>query len=219
MAQTVLITLTTAGVDVGPFDLYSDVDGYVSAFETGVSRAALVAGYTSYVVPDGTMTIKVQSYGTCNNYLYLVVDGAVTTTTTTSTSSTSTTTSTTTSSLFRVNLYGTNENTPSDSFKLQYSLDGGSTWLSCTPTVNNDTTCRYMSPSGGGSLDVAYGTIVFFRLVDSSIAPIKFDSALGASCPSVVTQNCSVSYIIYTTTSIGFVAVTDAGTGAYTSCP
>jgi hypothetical protein len=95
MAQTVLITLTLAGVDVGPFDLYSDADGYTSAFEIGVSRAALVAGYTSSLVPDLATTIKAQSYGTCDNYLYLVIENGTTTTTTTSTS-TSTTTSTTT---------------------------------------------------------------------------------------------------------------------------
>ena len=36
--MTVLLTLTTAGSDTGPFNLYSDVDGYISAFETGVSK-------------------------------------------------------------------------------------------------------------------------------------------------------------------------------------
>ena len=105
MAQTVLITLTVAGTDVGPFDLYSDADGYVSAFETGVSRAALLAGYTSNLVPDAATTIKAQSYGTCTNYLYLVIEGEITTTTTTSTStSTSTTTSTTTAAVPSIQL-------------------------------------------------------------------------------------------------------------------
>jgi hypothetical protein len=103
MAQTVLITLTLAGVDVGPFDLYSDADGYVSAFETGVSRAALIAGYTSNLVPDAATTIKAQSYGTCTNSLYLVIEGGTTTTTTTSTS-TSTTTSTTTAAVPSIQL-------------------------------------------------------------------------------------------------------------------
>jgi len=98
MAQTVLITLTIAGTDVGPFDLYSDADGYASAFETGVSRASLVAGYISTSVPDAATTIKAQSYGTCTNYLYLVIAGRTTTTTTTTLipPTTSTTTSTTT---------------------------------------------------------------------------------------------------------------------------
>jgi hypothetical protein len=89
--MTVLITLTIAGTDTGPFDLYSDVDGYVSAFETGVSKAALEAGYSSALVPNGTTVIRVKSTGICTNY----VDITVTTTTTTTTSSTTTTTTTT----------------------------------------------------------------------------------------------------------------------------
>lgn len=49
----VTITLTYAGPDTGPFNLYSDVDGFISAFETGVSKAALLAGYTTSLVPNG----------------------------------------------------------------------------------------------------------------------------------------------------------------------
>lgn len=92
--MTVLITLTTAGADSGPFDLYSNVDGYVSAFETGVSKAALVAGYSSSLVPNGTTTIRIKSIGVCTNYIDVTV-----VTTTTTTSSTSTTTTTTTTSI------------------------------------------------------------------------------------------------------------------------
>lgn len=88
--MTVLITLTTAGVDSGPFDLYSDLDGYISAFESGVSKASLLAGYSSALVPDYTNTIRVKSNGTCVNYIDIIL----TTTTTTSTSSTTTTTTT-----------------------------------------------------------------------------------------------------------------------------
>jgi len=99
--MTVLITLTLAGSDTGPFNLYSNANGYTTAFETGVSRAALVAGYTSILVPDGTTEILVRSTGVCQRDLYLSVAGApATTTTTTSTSSTSTTSTTTTSAPF-----------------------------------------------------------------------------------------------------------------------
>ena len=49
--MTVYVTLTTAGADTGPFNLYSDVDGYISAFETDVPKASLLAGYTSSVAP------------------------------------------------------------------------------------------------------------------------------------------------------------------------
>lgn len=87
--MTVLITLTTAGADSGPFDLYSDLDGYVSAFESGVAKAALEAGYASSLVPDYTNTIRVKSNGVyCTNY----ADITVSTTTTTSSTTTTTTT-------------------------------------------------------------------------------------------------------------------------------
>jgi hypothetical protein len=81
--MTVLITLTTAGTDSGPFNLYSDIDGYITAFESGVSKGALLAGYASSLVPDYTITIKVLSIGTCTNYVDIVLDEITTTTTTT----------------------------------------------------------------------------------------------------------------------------------------
>jgi uncharacterized protein (TIGR02145 family) len=90
--MTVIITLTTAGADTGPFNLFSDADGYTSAFALGISKAELEAGYPSDLVPDGTTTVKIQSVNSlCNNFILLPTG-----ITTTTTSSTSTTTSTTT---------------------------------------------------------------------------------------------------------------------------
>jgi hypothetical protein len=91
--MTVLITLTSAGADAGPFDLYSDTDGYLTPFATGILKATLLGGYTSSAVPNGTTSIRIVSTGVCTNYIYVSVEG--TTTTTTSTSSTTTTTTTT----------------------------------------------------------------------------------------------------------------------------
>ena len=90
--MTVTIILTLAGNDTGPFDLYSDVDGYTSAFIVGVSRGVLLTGLTTGTVPDGTTNILVQSTGACERDLYLTVAGAPTTTTTTSTTTSTTTT-------------------------------------------------------------------------------------------------------------------------------
>ena len=90
--MTVLVTLTLAGTDVGPFNLYSNVDGYTTPLATGVSRAALLAGYSLTGVPDEAAVIRATSTGTCTNYLDMYLSGGTTTTT----SSTSTTTSTTT---------------------------------------------------------------------------------------------------------------------------
>jgi hypothetical protein len=81
--MVVTITLTTAGADTGPFNLYSDVDGYTSAFEVGVSKAALLAGYTSYIAPNGTTIVRVMSSGTCTNYIDITLTICTTTTTTT----------------------------------------------------------------------------------------------------------------------------------------
>jgi uncharacterized protein (TIGR02145 family) len=82
--MTVLITLTTAGLDAGPFDLYSNVDGYSVPFETGVSKLALLAGYTSTLVTDNTITVRVRSTGVCTNYIDIPIGGITTTTTSTS---------------------------------------------------------------------------------------------------------------------------------------
>lgn len=92
--MTVLITLTIAGTDSGPFDLYSNLDGYSSAFESGVSKSALLAGYASALVPDYTTTVRVKSNGTCVNYVDIVLENTTTTTTTTVAPSTTTTTTT-----------------------------------------------------------------------------------------------------------------------------
>lgn len=74
--MTVLITLTTAGNNTGPFNLYSDTNGYTTAFATNISRTDLINGYTSSVVPNGTVEVLVKSTGTCNRDLYLSVLGA-----------------------------------------------------------------------------------------------------------------------------------------------
>jgi hypothetical protein len=82
--MTVLITLTVAGADSGPFNLYSNLDGFTAAFESGVSKASLLAGYSSALVPDFTTTIKVLSTGDCTNYIDIVLSSLTTTTTSTS---------------------------------------------------------------------------------------------------------------------------------------
>ena len=87
-----------AGSSVGPFDLYSDVDGYAVPFETGILASEFVApGYIT-TPPVGTDYVRVQSNGvTCKTFIELKnICQPTTTTTTSSSTSTSTTTSTTT---------------------------------------------------------------------------------------------------------------------------
>lgn len=96
--MTVLITLSIAGTDSGPFNLYSNIDGYTTAFESAVSKVSLLAGYASALVPDFTTTIRVLSTGACTNYVDISVEEPITTTTSSSSTSTSSTTTTSTSS-------------------------------------------------------------------------------------------------------------------------
>jgi hypothetical protein len=90
--MTVLITLTVAGADSGPFDLFSNLDMFSSAFETGVSKASLLAGYSSSLVPDFTTTVRIISTGICKTYIDIELESPTTTTTTTVEPTTTTTT-------------------------------------------------------------------------------------------------------------------------------
>jgi hypothetical protein len=91
--MTVFITLTTAGPDSGPFNLYSDLDGFITPFEVGVPKVNLEAGYSSGVVPDFTSVIRVLSTAQyCVNYVDITLGFPPTTTTTSSSTTTTTTT-------------------------------------------------------------------------------------------------------------------------------
>lgn len=91
--MTVLITLTTAGSDTGPFNLLSNIDGFTVPFESSIAKLDLESGYTSYLVPEGTTVIRVQSTGPlCNNYVDISIEETTTTTTTEAPSTTTTTT-------------------------------------------------------------------------------------------------------------------------------
>ena len=152
MPMTVLITLTVAGTDTGPFDLYSDVDGYSSAFETGVSKAALLAGYSSALVPIGTTVIRVKSNGICINY----IDLPLTTTTTTTTSTSSTTTTTTTAyagNIFIINNTTTYSELTENTMPAWYLLSGG-----CTFPILNGNSCSGIQ--GGFSGTLSFNVVV-----------------------------------------------------------
>lgn len=77
----IFITLTSAGADSGPFNLYSNVDGYVSAFDINVPKATLLAGY-SVIAPAGTTTVRIMSNAVCTNFIDVTVSTTTTTTTT-----------------------------------------------------------------------------------------------------------------------------------------
>jgi hypothetical protein len=72
MSFSVIITLTY-GSEAGPFDLYSDVDGYVTPFESNIPAGSFDYGYYTTNVPDGTTIIKVKSDGECINFVDLSI--------------------------------------------------------------------------------------------------------------------------------------------------
>lgn len=79
MAFSAIITLAAAGADTGPFDLRSDIDVYATPFETGVTKANLLSGYTSDLVPDETLTVRVQSANIiCTNYVDMSFNPSIT---------------------------------------------------------------------------------------------------------------------------------------------
>jgi hypothetical protein len=96
--MNVLVTLTIAGTNTGPFNLFSNLDGFVTPFQTGVSKASLVSGLMVTTVPDGASTIRVKSTGTCTTSVDLFIAGQPSTTTTTTTQYVGPSTTTTTSS-------------------------------------------------------------------------------------------------------------------------
>jgi len=71
--MTGIITLNLAGVDSGPFNLFSNVNGYTSAFAVNITRAQLIAGYPTDAIPNGTTIIRIISIGACPNYIDIVV--------------------------------------------------------------------------------------------------------------------------------------------------
>ena len=76
--------------------MLSDADSYATPFETNISRATLVTGYTSSLVPNAATIIRALSSGSCTNYVDLSITSSIPPTTTTTTTTTSTTTTTTT---------------------------------------------------------------------------------------------------------------------------
>jgi hypothetical protein len=59
--MTIIITLSFAGNETGPFDLYSDATGFAIPFAQNVPKAALLAGY-QVEAPDGTTVVRLYSF-------------------------------------------------------------------------------------------------------------------------------------------------------------
>jgi hypothetical protein len=136
----VLVTLVLpVGADSGPFNLFSNTDGFTTAFDTNISASSLVAGYTSTSVPTGTTTIRVVSTGTCTNYIDIQVS-LITTTTTSSSTSTTTSTSTSTSTSTTTTSTSTSSSTTTTTTTIPPSTT--TTTSTIPPTTTTTTTLR-----------------------------------------------------------------------------
>jgi len=66
--MVVFLQLTIAGTDTGPFDIYTDSDGYATAVQTNVTRQTLIDGFNCTVIPNDATIIRARSTGLCINY-------------------------------------------------------------------------------------------------------------------------------------------------------
>lgn len=94
--MTGIIQILNIGINADNFLLYSDVDNYLSAFETNVSRHSLIDGFPTDQIPNGTQIVRALSTTKeCPVQIDIIVPPQTTTTTTTVVPITTTTTTTT----------------------------------------------------------------------------------------------------------------------------
>ena len=205
--MNVLITLTTAGADTGPFNLYSNVDSYTTAFETSVAKSALVAGYLSTVVPASTNTIRVKSTGLCTNYIDIYVTGSGTTTTTTTGTPTTTTTTTQVVTYYNVVLCGTS--TPG---VIRHNGPNNVTLGVVVQSTNGQ--CYTISSVGTGPETLGTLLTQFVSCVACQAAPPPTTTTTSTSTSTSTTTSTSTS----TTTSTSTSTTTTTTTSILTSC-
>jgi hypothetical protein len=194
MAISAVITLTTAGADTGPFNLYSDIDGFVTPFETGVSKPTLEAGYLSTLIPDGSVTVRVKSTSLfCKNYIDLSIASITTTTSTTATPP---------EDLVIVSFNARHDPASSvfPSLKFAYSTNGGTTWTAFG-TAFTDTTCAnraVISVQRNSNLAVRIttegNTSIQWQSARSAVSPCPAFSGVACSWPASTNLNSRTYY-------------------------
>lgn len=72
MATTIIIKLTSAGVDTGDVDIYANTD-YVTPI--GSTTTAVLTGPFGYTVgvPSGATSVRIQNTKVCTNYVDITI--------------------------------------------------------------------------------------------------------------------------------------------------
>ena len=71
---TMTIRLTSAGVDTGDVDIYTNSDGYTTPIgSTTTSVLTSPFGYTVFGVPFGATICRIQNAGVCTNYVDVTI--------------------------------------------------------------------------------------------------------------------------------------------------
>lgn len=70
----IIVSIFSTGADTGPFNIYSNIDGFATAFETNIPKSKLLNGYHSTNVPPGTSIIRVKNLNvSCGNTVSAVI--------------------------------------------------------------------------------------------------------------------------------------------------
>ena len=94
--MNVLVTLNSnIGADLGPFNVFSNADGYTNPLAVGVSRPIMINGLPLNGIPSNATIIRVISTGDCTNQVDIPINLLPVTTSSTTTLAPTTTTTTT----------------------------------------------------------------------------------------------------------------------------
>jgi hypothetical protein len=196
MAKSALITLTTAGADTGPFNLLSDVNSYVTPFETNIAKSSLVAGYTTNLVPDAATIIRLQSTNSfCTNYINLTYPTTTTTTTTSTTSTTTTAAPTTTTSTTTTTT--TEEPTTTTSTTTTTTTEEPTTTTSTTTTTTTAIPCyNFVATADQTDIDNSDNGTVYFEYIDCNGDPQTLTRGTTVPSNDICARSVGTVYIL-----------------------
>ena len=215
--MNVLVTLTSAGTDTGPFYLYSNYDNYMVPIDSGISRASLMAGYVCTTVPSGATYIRVESTGDCTNHVDIAISFPTTTTTTSTSTSTTTTTTTvappittttTTSTTTAAPVTTTTTTTSGGGTTTTTTTAGGGTTTTTTTSGGGGTTTTTTTPAPGTTTTTTtaqpvYHPLLAYSAVDGATACSNYNSYINMGTYDTHCSPITTGCYLYTNGHIG----------------